>query len=48
MTIGSGMDTIKAHSWSRMENGIMTSLTVTEGDCTPVTMSRVGMEADGS
>lgn len=48
MNIGSGSDTIKAHSWFRTENDLMISFTVTEGDCTPVTVSIVGTQEDGT
>lgn len=47
LTIGSGADTIKAHSWHGMKNHLMISYTVTEGDCTPVTMSVIGDLEDG-
>ena len=46
--IGSGMDTIRAHSWyGSSATGEQTSFTVTEGDCTPVTMGIIGMDDQG-
>ena len=47
MMIGSGVDTIMAHSWYGMMNNMQTHLTVTQGDCTPVTMGKNGEMEDG-
>ena len=47
MMIGSGVDTIMAHSWYGMMNNMQTHLTVTQGDCTPVTMGINGEMDDG-
>merc|ERR550539_611842 len=45
--IGSGNNTIKAHNWHGMMNGMEMSMSVTESDCTPVSMNVRG-DIDGT
>ena len=47
MMIGSGKDTIRAQSWNGVRNMLQASVTVTDADCTPVTMVIAGTDGDG-
>lgn len=45
--VGSGPDTLKAHVWTGMMGNTTMSYTLTEGDCTPVSLQEIGQMEDG-